>query len=147
MKTIVIQRHLSNLLGIQECIAELAKNTDIFFTSDPREVLREVQGDSPILVISGQVFDYHYHYSGTDLARAVKKINPRVLFFIYSVMPEWNEAVDGIIPKGEGDGTLMTSEHSLHSLLARILTSDLDAVTVSRLAEAFPEIQIITHPQ
>lgn len=139
MKTIVIQRHQGNLEGIAECVAELGENADILYTSDPREVLREARGDEPIFIVSGQVFDHPT--SGTDLARAVKRINPNTLFFIYSVMPEWNEAVDGIIPKGYG--TLATSEHSL---LAQILVSNLDAVTPASLQEAFPQVRIITHP-
>lgn len=141
MKTIVIQRHEGNLAGIADGVAEISENTHVFYTSDPREVLREGEGSDPVFVVSGQVFDYPMR--GTDLARAVKKINPHALFFIYSTMPEWNEAVDGIIPKE--NGTLMSSEHSL---LAQILVSNLDTVTVTlaRLAKTFPQVRIIPHP-
>ena len=133
MKTIIVQRHSHNLIGIQERIAEIDENIDIFYTSNPRDVLRRVRGNDPVFVVSGQVFDYPT--SGTNLARAVKSINPYALFFIYSVMPEWNESVDGIIPKEDGT----------HSLLARILTSNLEDITPVDLGLAFPEVRILAY--
>jgi hypothetical protein len=120
MKIVVIQRHVENLRGIKKGVAKInrARAEEILFTSSENEVLWAVRDGSPVFVVSGQVLDRGY---GTDLAREVKRINPRALFFIYSVMPERNKSVDGIIPKR--GGTAVSGEHSL---LASILAADLN---------------------
>lgn len=126
MKAIVIQKHTGNLLGIKECVARLdgARAEEIIFTSNPEVVLESVRDGSRVMVVSGQVLGRGR--CGTDLARMVKMRNPRAMFFIYSVMPERNEDVDGIIPK-EG-GTLVTGEHSLvASILANVFDEDTPA--------------------
>ena len=139
MKTIVIQRHSENLDGIKAAVAEInnARAEEIIYTPDPQKVLQEVRGEDSMTIVSGQVLSGTIYW-GTDLARQIKKTNPKALFFIYSVMPERNESVDGIIPKE--DGTIGTGEHSL---LARVLTSDLEHATPRGVKTAFPEILIL----
>lgn len=83
---------------------------------------------------SGQLFGVG-HKEGTDLAIEVKEANPNAIFFIYSVMPETNASVDGLIPKK--DGTISTAEHSL---LTRILTCEKSKMTILDLKALFPEI-------
>ena len=124
MKIIVAQRHAANLRGIRSCVEAIdpVRAGEIVFTSSPEWVLSQIRNNEPAFVVSGQVFEGHME--GTDLARKVKRLNPKVLFFIYSIMPERNESVDGIIPKGMG--TCTTGEHGL---LASILVSNLESAT------------------
>jgi hypothetical protein len=126
MKIVVIQRHEGNIDGIRKCVSNIdkARAEEIVYTTDPNEVVETLKNGEPALVVSGQVFESSW--SGTDLARVVKRMNPRSLFFIYSVMPERNEAVDGVIPKN--CGTVVSGEHSL---LARILTSAIEGTPES----------------
>lgn len=137
MKIVVIQRHVENLRGIKENVARINRERaeEIIYASDESEVMEAIQDGNPALVVSGQVLGRCGDGYGTDLARKVKQTNPRTLFFIYSVMPERNESVDGIIPKSKG-----TIDSGEHSLLARILASDLDGATLESMKAAFPEI-------
>mgnify|MGYP001587385061 CR=1 FL=1 len=137
MKIVVIQRHNENLRGIKESVAQINRERagEIIYASEEDEVMEAVQDGSPALVVSGQVLGRYGGGSGTDLARKVKRVNPQALFFIYSVMPDRNEAVDGVIPKS--NGTVVSGEHSL---LARILASDLNGATVESLKATFPGI-------
>jgi len=132
MKIVVIQWHDGNLHGIRENVAKIneARAKEIIYTSDPEEVMETIRDGDPALVVSGQVLGLREY--GTDLAHRVKHANPRALFFIYSVMPKTNEAVDGVIPKEEG--TLVTGEHSL---LARILASNLNGATPESMRTAW----------
>ncbi|TSC70809.1 MAG: hypothetical protein CEO12_185 [Parcubacteria group bacterium Gr01-1014_46] len=132
MKIIVAQRHRENLLGIKEGVAKIdpARSREILFTSIPEAVLDAVMDGSPAFVVSGQVFDSHIE--GSQLARLVKQVNPQVRFYMYSVMPHRNEAVDGVIPKS--CGTAVSGEHPM---LARILASDLEAATSETLMRTF----------
>ncbi len=137
MKIVVIQRRPGHLVGIRDCVARLDEKRaeEIIYTSDPDEVLEAVRDGDPALVVSSLVLDSLK--SGTDLARRVKQVNARTLFFIYSVMPEVNEAVHGVIPKE--NSKLATGEHSL---LARILAGKLDGITPLDLKAEFPEITV-----
>lgn len=137
MRIVVIQRHEGNLSGIKENVARIngERAKEIIYTSNPEEVVKIVRDGIPTFIVSGQIFDHVL--CGTDLASIVKQVNPQVLFFIYSTMPEANEAVDGVIPKK--NGTFVTRDHKL---LARILASDLDTATPESIKAAFPEVEI-----
>lgn len=136
MKIIVAQRHHENLVGIKNSVARINKKRaeEITFTSDPDSVVELVRGKQPALVISGQLFGVGFK-EGTDLAVEVKEVNPKTLFFIYSVMPETNESIDGLIPKE--DGTALTDQHLI---LARVLTCKKSKMTILNLKSLFPEI-------
>ncbi len=136
VKTVVLQIHAENLCGIQQNVAciDSSRADEIIFTADREDVLTVIKGEEPVLVVSGQVLGLGI--SGTDLARDVKRANPKALFFIYSVMPATNESVDGVIPKRNG-----TATNGAHELLAKILTSPLDGITATDLKKRFPEIQ------
>lgn len=133
MKIIVIQRHFENLVGIKAEVAKINQKRaeEIIFTNVPEEVLDAVHDGLPVIVVSGQVFG-PFLFSGTDLARQVKQVNPQAQFYMYSVIPERNEAVDGVIPKRNG-----TAVNGQHPVLAGILTSDLDGATPETLRRTF----------
>lgn len=145
MKIIVIQRHSENLDGIRESVSRLnpTRAEEIVYTSEPAEVLEQVrsaQGEQ-VLVVSGQILGI-YGFGGTDLANAVKHICPDALFYLYSVIPEWCESVDGIIPK-----PLHTGFSREHFLLARILASNFNGLlSKDRIKDLFPEIDLLLIP-
>jgi DNA-binding NarL/FixJ family response regulator len=119
MKIIVAQRHQQNLEGIKAEVARInpARAEEIIYTSNPHAVLDEIVDGQPALVVSGVVFD-----SSTDgamLARFAKRLNPRIQFYIYSVCPERNEAVDGIFRKRHG-----TAASRQHPELAQMLADE-----------------------
>ncbi|MBI4385498.1 hypothetical protein HY573_01570 [Candidatus Parcubacteria bacterium] len=133
-RIIVAQRHQENLNEIREKVARINRRRaeKIFFTTDSGLALDHVEPRGPTLVVSGQVFgliDFGPG-SGTDLAAKVKQKNPGALFFIYSLMPDRNAAVDGVIPKRRG-----------HVLLSKILTVSGKELNLRRLKELFPEIE------
>lgn len=132
MKIIVIQRFPDNLNGIKEAVALInpKRVEEILFFVDPGMVLRSVKGNFPVIVISSQILDTST--TGTYLARQVKALNPLAQFYLYSITPERDESVDGIIPKPSG--AAISKEHPL---LAAILTSDLKGVTPEALKERF----------
>ena len=135
MRIVVVQRHKGDLEGIRRCLAEISpeRAKEVIFTSKPMEVMKAVADREPVLVVSGQYFELEpSSVHGTDLARLVKLMNPRVLFYIFSTVPLTNQFVDGVIPKEVG-----THEHRL---LARILASNLNGATVGSIRAAFPEI-------
>ena len=137
MKIMVIQRHKGDLEGIRRCLAEISPERvkEVIFTSNPMEVMKAVADREPTLVVSGQYFEPEPSLvHGIDLARLVKRVNPRALFYIFSTVPQTNQFVDGVIPKEVG-----TNEHRL---LARILASELEKATPQTLRAAFPEIWI-----
>ena len=143
MKIIVAQRHVGNLEGIREAVARLdpQRARQIVFTTDPIVALQNIPLDEQVLVVSGNVFTGSW--SGAALAQAVKLASPgNVIFFTYSVLSERAPAVDGIIPKE--NQTVRTGHHDL---LARILTSKIEDLTIARIKELFPEVQFPEVPR
>jgi hypothetical protein len=136
MKIIVAQRHTENLIGIKDAVRQVdAERAEIIhFTSSSEDVVRHVKDGQPAFIVSGQVFSFGF--SGTQLALEVKKVNPLAAFFIYSVVPSKNGAVDGVIPKNEG-----TAYNHQHSLLARILTLPEEDLTSQKVKTLFREVE------
>lgn len=74
-------------------------------------------------MISGNVFDSDLTANGeialgTEFARLVKQTSPGMLFFMYSVMLEGNEFMDGVIPKARGTA----DRPELHGVLVDFVT-------------------------
>lgn len=140
MKIVVLQRDKEVLELVKETVARInpARAEQILFTSEQGEVMRAVADRQPVLVVSGQYLgrDLLSPARGTRLARLVKGMNPNVIFFMFSVEPDTNEFVDGVIPKEWDD---LVSEEPL--LIARVLTSDLEGATAESIRAAFPEIK------
>lgn len=138
MKTIVRLAYQDILDDVKKCVAVInpKRAEEIIYTTEADVVLSEVAGDSPVFVVSGQMFDKE-GLPGNKLAGLVKNINPRALFFIYSITPEAGSGVDGFIKKNEP--VLKTGKYIL---LTAILTSKLDGITPQSLKESFPTIEL-----
>jgi hypothetical protein len=138
MKIVVRLAYQEILDDVKKCVAVInpKRTEEIIYTTDADVVLREVAGDFPVFVVSGQVFDKG-EMLGSELADRVKNINSQALFFIYSIVPETSSGVDGFIKKNEP--VLKTGKYIL---LAAILASKLDGVTPESLKESFPTIEL-----
>lgn len=140
-KVIVVQRHIENVIGIRNCTEEISSSgvDEVLFTNDPGDVVENIQHDELVLVVSGHVFaeagDRSGIKYGTQLARIVKKLNPKVLFFIYSTMPEFDFAIDGVIPKPYG-----TASSGYHPLLPEVILAYRKGMTAEDLKRIFPQI-------
>lgn len=139
MRIVVIQRHAEDLEGIRKCLGEISqvRAEEVIFTTDPGEVMRLVSNRERVFVVSSQYLEPGPQLptiNGTKLASLVKDVNRNAMFYIFSVLPQTNEFVDGVIPKEVG-----TKEYRL---LAKILASDLKEATPQSLMAAFPEIWI-----
>jgi len=130
MRIIVVSQPEPKLEGMRNAVKRISEvfAKEIVFVMGMMEALELLDDGQQTLVVSGQIIGMRDR--GTDLARLVKRANPNSLFFMYSICPETNECVDGVIP--------VDKEH--HALVARILTSDLSNATRMSLKTAFPEI-------
>ncbi len=138
MKIVVRLTRQDILDDVRKCVAVInpKRAEEIIYTTEADVVLRAVAGDFPAFVVSAQVFDKG-EVSGSELADQVKDINPRALFFIYSIVPEASSGVDGFIKKNEP--VLKTGKYIL---LTAILAGKLDGITPESLKESFPTIKL-----
>ena len=140
MKIIVVQRRPSDRAGIRERIAQRdpKRAEEIFFTHRPEDVLHHMRAfpSELIVIVSGNVFDSNFFAFGSKCADAVKELNPKAAFYLYSTMPEKTRAMDGIIPRLFG-----LAEKGEHALLAEILTQKEEDLVPDRLKKLFPMIE------
>lgn len=145
----IVQRHEANLEGIRLLLAERPNPNTIEYFQHPSEVLRIIRQRPFDVVISGNVFDSDLTGCGavglgTEFARLVKQISPSTLFFMYSIMPEPNEFMDGVIPKARGTA----SDLQFHRLLADLVTNPTLIMLVRnknwrRFQTTFPFVDLI----
>jgi len=145
----VVQKHESVLEDIKQSVEEKGTPNEVAYSTSPVYVIKraDLRPPQPIdVVISGNIFDHGR--SGTEFAKDLKMLVPDVLFLMYSIMPEVNEQIDGIIEKP--DWALIDSE--LHGNLVEILTSQefgeiakRKPIDYNRLREQFPQIQLLNH--
>jgi hypothetical protein len=121
-KIIVIQKDLPDLRGIKSAVRKISRDRleEIVFTQSIEDVMLWSHFQEAIIVFSGQVFDKSL--LGIELAHMVKDANPKALFFLYSTWPIASADIDGVIPKDTNESL----DHRDHTLLATILTSNLD---------------------
>lgn len=99
-KVIVLQKHPENLDKIEGCLRQISEEVaeSALFTTNPDNVLREIEDGKEVLVISGLMFDHPL--SGNELASKVKEANPNSIFYIFSTIPEGKPPfVDGVFVK------------------------------------------------
>jgi hypothetical protein len=89
-------------------------------TPQTLEIIRERPFD---MVISGNVFDSDLTGNGAvglgaEFARLVKQVSPSMLFFMYSIISEQNELMNGDIPKSR----VTADRPELHGALVDFLT-------------------------
>lgn len=150
MLRIAIPRHV-DLQGLRDAVAELDEWNKklVKFVAQPSEVMQIVRENPfvPALIVSG--FQIGNERGPEDialgnaiaLAEAVKRVNSRAIFLLYSRCPEWTQHIDGNIPK-----KLRQSPEFYH-LPAQILTVDGKGVTnVQKLKELCPLLEVRDKP-
>jgi tetratricopeptide (TPR) repeat protein len=145
----IVQRHEANLEGIRLLLAERPNLNTIEYFQHPSEVLRIIRQRPFDVVISGNVFDSDLTGCGavglgTEFARLVKQISPSTLFFMYSIMPERNEFMDGVIPKARGTADRPERHGALVDFVAHPALASMSRNKDRKLLQAaFPYLQTV----